>query len=117
LSNDEMARTATTTLIALSLFPWEEWDAARNVVVNNTCLPVGVSAGTLNAYHVILMKNRSRLAKEQADLDQRQQAADLSSKQRRELSSLRSASGSNQAPGRFYPCIPRLSEADAREMT
>jgi hypothetical protein len=57
----------------------EEWDAARNAVVNNTLLPVGVSIGTLNAYHVILEKNHSRLAKEEADLDQRCQAADLSS--------------------------------------
>jgi hypothetical protein len=47
----------------------EEWAAARNAVVNNTCLPVGVSAGTLNAYHAILEKNRSRPAKERANLD------------------------------------------------
>jgi hypothetical protein len=49
--------------------PKEGWDAARNAVVNNTCLPVRVSASTLNAYHIILEKNRSRLPKEQADLD------------------------------------------------
>jgi hypothetical protein len=49
----------------------EEWDAARNAVVNNTRLPVEVSVGTLNAYHFILEKNHSRLAKEQADLDRR----------------------------------------------
>jgi hypothetical protein len=47
----------------------EEWAAARNAVVNNICLPVGVSAETLNAYHAILENNRSRLAKERADLD------------------------------------------------
>jgi hypothetical protein len=60
-------------------FSREEWAAARNTVVNNTCLPVGVSAGTLNAYHGNLEKNRSRLAKEQTDLDRRQQEANLSS--------------------------------------
>ena len=95
----------------------EEWETARNAVVNNTRLPVGVSAGTLNAYHVILEKNRVRLAKEQADLDRRRQAADLSSERRRGLSSLGSASRSNQGTGRFRPRIPRLSEADAREIT
>jgi hypothetical protein len=49
----------------------EEWDAARNAVINNTCLPIGVSAGILNAYHVILEKTQARLANEQADLDRR----------------------------------------------
>jgi hypothetical protein len=57
----------------------EEWAAARNAVFNNTSLPIGVSVGTLNAYHAILEKNRSRLAKEKAELDLRQQVADLSS--------------------------------------
>jgi hypothetical protein len=86
-------------------------------VVNNTCLPIDVSAGTLNAYHAILEKNRSQLANERADLDRSRQAADLSSEQRRELSSLGRASKSNHAPSRYRPCIPRLSEEDTREIT
>jgi hypothetical protein len=57
----------------------EEWVAARDAIVNNTSLPVGVSKGTLNAYHAILEKNRVRLAKEQAELDRRRLAADQSS--------------------------------------
>jgi hypothetical protein len=93
----------------------EECAAAHNTMVNNTSLPVGVSADTINVYHAILEKNRSWLAKEQADLDRRRQAADLSSKRRRERSSLGSASKSNQAPGRYRPRIPCLSEVDARE--
>ncbi|KAK1613855.1 hypothetical protein QYE76_019372 [Lolium multiflorum] len=56
----------------------EEWEAARKTVVNNTRLPIGVSVGTLNAYHVIMEKNQVRLANEQADLDRRRQVADLS---------------------------------------
>jgi hypothetical protein len=98
-------------------FSREEWDAARNTVINNTRLPVGVSAGALNAYHVILVKNRSRLAHEQADLDRRRQTSDLSSERRRGLSSLGSASRSNQGFGRYHPRIPRLSEADTKETT
>jgi hypothetical protein len=57
----------------------EEWAAARDSMVNNTSLPVGVSACTLNTYHAIFEKNRSRPGKERADLDRRWQAADLSS--------------------------------------
>ena len=87
----------------------EEWEVARNAVVNNTRLPIGVSAGTLSAYHVILEKNRVRLANEQADLDRRRQAADLSTERRRGLSSLGSASRSNQGSRRYRPRIPRLS--------
>jgi hypothetical protein len=95
----------------------EERAVARKTMVNNTYLPDGVSAGTLNAYRTILEKNRCRIAKEQANLDRCWQAANLSSEQRRELSSLGSTSKSNQAPGRYDPCIPHLSEVDTRDIT
>jgi hypothetical protein len=89
----------------------EEWDAARNAVVNNTCFPIGVSAGTLNAYHIILEKNRSRLDKEQADLDRRWQAADLSSKRRRGLSSSEAPPKATKGLGG----IARVSPASRKE--
>jgi hypothetical protein len=49
----------------------EEWEIACVVIANNTRVPSGVSAGTLNAHHTILERNRDRLANEQADLDKR----------------------------------------------
>jgi hypothetical protein len=60
----------------------------QDIVVNNTCLRLGVSQGNLNAYHSILERNRVRLAKEQAELDRCWRAADLSSERRADLSSL-----------------------------
>jgi hypothetical protein len=104
-SNDDNAYTITG----------EEWDIARNAIANRTPIPIGASAGTLNAYHVILEKNWDRLAKEQNDLDRRRQVADQSSERRRGQPSHGSSSRSNQ--GRFRPRIPRLSEDDAREIT
>src|SRR4051812_34585656 len=55
-----------------------EWDAARQAIAHNTRLPLGVSAGTLNAYHSILEKNRARLAEEHRELIRRKEAADTS---------------------------------------
>jgi hypothetical protein len=40
----------------------EEWDAARNTVINNTRIPIGVLIGTLSAYHVILEKKLSSVS-------------------------------------------------------
>jgi hypothetical protein len=57
------------------------------------------------------------LAKERAELERRRLEADQSSEHRRELSSLGSASKYNHAPSRYGMHIPRLSEADAREIT
>ena len=59
-----------------------KWDAAHHAIVNNTRLPPGVWAGTLSAYHSILERNRVRLAMEQAELDRRKEAADISSQRR-----------------------------------
>jgi hypothetical protein len=42
----------------------EEWEIARSAIANCTQIPIGASAGTLNAYHVILEKNRDQLSKE-----------------------------------------------------
>ena len=87
-------------------------------MVNNTSLPLGVSQGTLNAYHSILERNRVRLAKERAELDRRRREADLSSERRADLSSLGSiGSKSNQHRGKYRPRIPRLSERDAADIT
>jgi hypothetical protein len=102
--NGEASGSDTNTTISVSQ---SEWDAAQNAVVNNTCLPLGVSQGTLNAYHAILEKNRVRLAKEQAELDRHRRAADLSSERRAELSSLGSiGSKSNQPRNKYHPAHP-----------
>jgi hypothetical protein len=95
----------------------EEWEVARNAIANNTRIPVGASVGTLSTYHVILQKNRVQLANEQADLNRHRQAADQLSERRRGLPSHGSVFRSNQGQERFWPRIPRLSEADAREIT
>jgi hypothetical protein len=106
-SNDDSAYTITG----------EEWEVARNAISNSTLIPAGASTRNLNVYHVILDKNRVRLANEQADLDRHRQAADQLRERRRGLPLHESASRSNQGQGRFRPRIPRLSEADATEIT
>src|SRR4051812_10975055 len=62
----------------LSVSP-AEWDEARNAIVNNTRLPLGASPGTLNAYHSMLERNRTRLRRAEADLARRQEEAAASS--------------------------------------
>jgi hypothetical protein len=90
----------------------------QDVVVNNTCLRLGVSQGNLNAYHSILERNRVRLAKEQAELDRCWRAADLLSERRVDLSSLGSiGSKSNQLRDKYRTRIPRVSERDATDIT
>jgi hypothetical protein len=60
-SNDDSAYTITD----------EEWGIARDAIANRTPIPIGASAGTLNACHAILEKNRDRLSKEHNELDRR----------------------------------------------
>jgi hypothetical protein len=59
-TNDDNAYTITD----------EEWTIARDAIANLTPIPIGASAGTLNAYHAILENNRDRLSKEQNKLNQ-----------------------------------------------
>lgn len=110
-NNDNEASTSNQVSVTQA-----EWDAAQRAVVNNTRLPLGVSAGTLNAYHSILEKNISLLNKEHIELIRRREAADASSQRRAELSAIRS-SGSHSLNSRYRPRIPRLSEADAAGIT
>jgi hypothetical protein len=95
-----------------------EWDIAQYAIIHNTDIPQGASPGTLHAYHRMLEENRIRLAKEQALLDRRKEAADLSSQRRAALSHIGSANSRSVPPrGKHHPRIPRLSERDAAEMT
>src|SRR4051794_34553607 len=70
-----------------------------------------MSAGTLNAYHSILEKNRSRMAKEHRELMKRKEAADASSQRRAELSTLRSFRSRSQN-SKYKARTPCLSEGE-----
>src|SRR3954471_19655345 len=65
----------------LSVSP-SEWNEAHNAIVNNTRLPLGASPGTLNAYHSILERNRTRLRRLEGELEKRKAEANASSERR-----------------------------------
>jgi hypothetical protein len=85
----------------------EKWEAAQAAITDNTPLPAGTLVGTLNAYRIILERNRERLSNEQANLNRRLLVAEQSSERRR--GSHASASRSSQGAGRHRSRLSPLS--------